>query len=354
MLQQEMMALWQNCFGDDADFVSFYFQEKFREENAVVARNALGRLTAALQMIPYALSFSGAQVPVAHISGAAIREEQRGKGVMRTLFLRAFTRMNRRGIPLSVLIPQESGLFDYYARLGYAPVFSCSWWSPSGELLPLPAGWSVREYTSSEAALELFPLFDRLMKQRDVCIQHDREDYRAVCTELFTSGGCLLVPENTAGESVGVVFVLPREGEVLVTDALFSGEEEQRILVAGEIGRRWPGSRQRWKTVPSATSEVVGMARLTNVKQMLQLVAGSRPEISCSLYVTDPLIASNTGWYAIEGGRVRRTAYPFFDPAFQVTVAELAHLVLGSHPEQVSPVGVHFPAKAPFMSLILG
>ena len=45
---------------------------------------------------------------------------------MRQLLSQAFARMLPNGIFFSTLIPANPWLFDYYARIGYAPVFQYS------------------------------------------------------------------------------------------------------------------------------------------------------------------------------------------------------------------------------------
>lgn len=119
----KVKELWQLCFHDDERFVNLLFDNLYRDENTVCFEKG-GKVTTALQMLPYRMSFGEASLDVSYISGAATRPEYRNRGLMGRLLKESFEIMRSRNIPLSALIPAESWLYDYYASKGYASVFS--------------------------------------------------------------------------------------------------------------------------------------------------------------------------------------------------------------------------------------
>ncbi len=72
--QEEMKAqvrdLWRLCFSADSEeFVDLYFRMRYTEQiNSAVVED--GKVIAALQRIPYPMTFAGDVVPTAYISGA--------------------------------------------------------------------------------------------------------------------------------------------------------------------------------------------------------------------------------------------------------------------------------------------
>lgn len=119
----KVKELWQLCFHDDERFVNLLFDNLYRDENTICFEKG-GKVTTALQMLPYCISFGETSLDVSYISGAATRPEYRNRGLMGRLLKESFEIMRSRNIPLSALIPAESWLYDYYASKGYASVFS--------------------------------------------------------------------------------------------------------------------------------------------------------------------------------------------------------------------------------------
>ena len=75
----KVKELWQLCFHDDERFVNLLFDNLYRDENTVCFEKG-GKVTTALQMLPYRMSFGEASLDVSYISGAATRPEYRNNG----------------------------------------------------------------------------------------------------------------------------------------------------------------------------------------------------------------------------------------------------------------------------------
>ena len=122
-IKEQTKALWKRCFNDSDDFTDLYFRLRYSEEVNQTLKEG-GEVIAALQMLPYPMTFCGRTVPTSYISGACTHPDHRNRGAMRTLLAHSFERMRQEGILFSTLIPAEPWLFNYYGRLGYATVFS--------------------------------------------------------------------------------------------------------------------------------------------------------------------------------------------------------------------------------------
>ena len=120
---EQLKSLWKSLFGDTEAFISLFFHEVVREENIRVLEEK-GCILSALYMLPYPFRIWNQEVTASYISGAGTLPEAQGRGLMRKLLIDSFKEMDRRQIPLSILIPAEPWLYGFYEKSGYATVFT--------------------------------------------------------------------------------------------------------------------------------------------------------------------------------------------------------------------------------------
>ena len=73
------------CFDDTEEFVQFYFDKKYKEENALVYWDEQGAAIAALQTPIYPMTFGGTQIRTVYISVACTHSLARARAVMTKL-----------------------------------------------------------------------------------------------------------------------------------------------------------------------------------------------------------------------------------------------------------------------------
>ena len=78
-----------------------------------------GKICAALYMIIYDIPQEGVSLPVSYLYALATKKEYQGRGIMSNLMERSLDLSRGRGHTLSVLVPAEPSLADYYRRFGY-------------------------------------------------------------------------------------------------------------------------------------------------------------------------------------------------------------------------------------------
>ena len=110
-MKREVMELWRVCFDDTEEFIQFYFDKKYKEENALVYWDEQGAAIAALQTLLYPMTFGVTQIVTGYISGACTHPLARARGVMTKLLREAFYVMRGRKIPVSTLIPARWGTY---------------------------------------------------------------------------------------------------------------------------------------------------------------------------------------------------------------------------------------------------
>lgn len=351
-MKREVMDLWRLCFEDTEEFIRFYFNRKYKDENTLVCRDKQGNIVAALQMPLYLVTFAGTLVQAGYISGACTHPLARARGIMAELLREAFGVMRKRGIPLSVLIPADDWLYGYYGKMGYATVFD---FSPEQYVVSdhfLPGHFQV-EAVRDEALVtdDLFLYFERAMLQRACCVQHDREDFNMIVEDLRISGGALIVAYAGEKHIVGMAFAEPRGNHVLVKDWLFDTEDVKQALLSGVMAHLDAAEIQCRSLPTGKNDEHRGMARILDVEQVLQLYAVRYPEQHFVLKVTDEQIPENTGIYIVGKGACSRETSGEF--AVELTVQELTRLLFGYYPRCFPGLHSRFKSFHPFISLML-
>ena len=337
--------LWQLCFHDDERFVSLLFDHLYRDENARCFEEG-GVVKAALQMLPYRMTFGATLLGVSYISGAATRPECRNRGLMSRLLEESFEEMRLRDIPLSALIPAESWLYGYYASKGYAPVF----FRQELNFTSIHKFDSAGYCRVTPPAEDLYRFFDAQMRRRPCCMLHVRNDFEVICADIALDGGEVIAVADEAGVLSALAFAVPCDGRVVVKE-LLAVDEGAGEAVLHEVGERFPGLPLLLFASPGGDEKPLhrmGMLRIVDVEALLKAVAGNHRSLRVTIRVTDPLLPANDGVYRIADGACGRIEADTCD--LDVDVSELASMVFGD--SKLSSL-LDFPAVRPYMSLML-
>ncbi len=117
--RQELKEIYHACFpGDPDSFWDFELDCRMEPDNILIYREQ-GRILSTVQLLPEHLTLNGTAYPVQYIYAAATLPEAQGRGLMGFLLRYAHDLARERGQRFSVLITQNDGLFDFYARFGY-------------------------------------------------------------------------------------------------------------------------------------------------------------------------------------------------------------------------------------------
>lgn len=326
MMKEKVMKLWRICFNDREDFIRFYFDRKYSEDNTVIYMEN-EQVVSALQMLPYPMTWHGKQVMASYISGAGTHPSFRSKGLMHKLLSEAFMRMKNRKIAFSILIPQEPWLYEYYSRSGYAPVLA---YAPENYYLSVRnnnpfVSFPERENLDID---KLYPYFKKQMEQRDNCVQHTFEDFKIVLEDLYLSGGKLLLLENDEKKIRGMAFAVPYPDKVFINELLFENVEDKEALLQAAAYKWEKGEIECRIPVTSIKKQKKrGMARIIDAFQVLSIYASTHPRKTFFLHLSDPGIPSNNGYYRVMNGRVFRTGAGVNKTDYDLNIRELTEML---------------------------
>lgn len=324
---KELKELWKCCFHDSDEFVDMYFRLCYRDDTALYLRSG-GRIVSALHTPCYAMTFEGTEIQTAYISGACTHPDFRGKGIMTRLLAESFDRMVQRHIPLSILIPANPGLIDYYARTGYACAF---FRSQTEQNVPDRVADGDNLHIEHATRLEP-PAFDYFTEKaygRPNGVQHTAADLEAVMEDLrMSEGGVTVARHAPQGRIAGLLFAYPEEDALKITE-WFADDEAVRDRLIREAARRVRLSKAiRFELPTHSTGEQpFGMARIIHAKRILSLYAAAHPEKRINIRLTDEQLIGNNGYYYIGDGVCTCSPVALESEHLGMTVHELGTMI---------------------------
>lgn len=325
IIKEQVKALWKLCFEDSEEFVEMYFKLRYKNEVNVAIQSG-DEVISALQMLPYPMTFCGEMVQTSYISGACTHPDFRSKGVMRELLSQSFARMLRNGIQFSTLIPAEPWLFDYYKRMGYATVFQ---YSVKEMTLPefIPSK-EIAVNVVSKPQDEVYSYLNKKLSERPCCIQHSAEDFQVIMADLPISGGNLFVAKQ-ANEIWGIAIIYKRENCIIINELLAEDKDTEYSLLFAI--KQYTGCNHIIQLLPpdkELPQHSLGMARIINAKEVLQIYASAFPEDDMQLEVSDKQLSVNNGYYYLSDGKCRYSAERLPGAHIQTNISELTEKIL--------------------------
>lgn len=335
-MKDKVKALWKLCFNDSEEFTEMYFKLRYKSEVNIAIESG-DEVVSALQMLPYPMTFCGETVQTSYISGACTHPEFRSKGVMRELLSQAFARMLHSGVFFSTLIPAEPWLFDYYARMGYAPVFK---YSTKEIVLPefIPSS-EITVDIVSDYQEDVYTYINRKLSERACCIQHTTEDFQVIMADLSVSGGSLFIARQD-DEIKGAAIIYRGEKKIIINDLFADSKDIEHSLL--HAIREHSGCRYMVRLMPTEEGlpqHSLGMARIINAKEVLRLYASTFPEEEMRFELRDKQLSVNNGFYYLSKGKCKYSTERMPGAHMQMNIGELTDKI--------------FQPLKPYMSMML-
>ncbi len=331
-MKEKVKELWKLCFDDSDEFIELYFQLRYSNKVNISIQSG-DDVIAALQMIPYSMTFYNSEINTSYISGACTHPDYRDRGVMRELLSQSFTQMVRRGTHISTLIPAEPWLFDYYKKIGYAPVFNYTERELYIQESNQPEMCEVRIVNSFDETVYSF--FEKKMHERSCCIQHDRDDYKVILDDLKLSGGSVFTAWSK-NKIIAMAFIRMQDNSFQVTEILSDQQEAQEAILEKAATHYGVNKFDLILPPEEMNNKPLGMARIIHAKAVLQLYALANPDLEVNIELTDNQLSLNNGYYYLVDGKCMITKKRLPGRHLQLTISELTQYVFASEQAYMS------------------
>lgn len=114
----QIKEIWHQCFGDEEDYMEFYFTHRFTEENMLVCMEDKKPVAMTTFLKAYLVTGEG-EIPVHYAYAVATLPEYRGRGYAKMLLEKGKQHFQT---PI-VLEPASESLIYYYEKLGFCMAF---------------------------------------------------------------------------------------------------------------------------------------------------------------------------------------------------------------------------------------
>jgi predicted acetyltransferase len=333
-LKEQSISLYKLCFDDSDEFVNFYFDKRYTENNHfTILKNS--NPVAALQVITYMMTFFDAKICLAYLSAICTHPDFRRQGLMTELLEKTHKQLFADGVYASFLIPAEPKLFDAYRKNDYETVFYRTEKQINTCNFDIRNDCKIYEYPESDKN-KVFEYFDRRMNERNCCIQHSFDDFETVCEDVYNSNGIILIAEYK-NRIAGISFASQVNGDIAVNEHFAETREISESLLK-TVSIKTKTDNLVCINIPQKKHcEAIGMIRIICVEKILQLYAEMHHDCKKTVFIKDSLIAENNGCYIISSAKC--TKLPLGNPHNSWNVAQLAQFV--------------FDRQIPYMSLML-
>ncbi|MDR0421072.1 MAG: GNAT family N-acetyltransferase [Prevotellaceae bacterium] len=328
------MALYKLCFDDSAEFVNFYFNKRYTEKNHfTISKN--NSPVAALQVIPYMMTFFDAKISMAYLSAICTHPDFRKQGLMTKLMEKTHKQLFADGTYAAFLIPAEPQLFDVYRKNDYETVFYRTKQRINTCGFCVKKDCKIYEYSEANKH-KIFEYFDLKMNERNCCIQHSFSDFETVCEDIYNSDGVILIAEYENKIS-GISFASRINDDIAVHEH-FAETQEISASLFKTVSKKTKTDNLIYINIPQKTHyEAVGMVRIICAEKMLRLYAETNRHCKKTIFLKDSLIAENNGCYIISNAECVKL--PLENSHNSWNIVQLAQFI--------------FDKQMPYMSLML-
>lgn len=210
----QLIALWQEAFGDSEEEAAYYFAKRHRHENMLVYE-ADNKVVAMLSMLPLQLWAGQQHLQARYVFAVATALSHRGRGLSTALLSEAHRRMREEGTAASVLVPAEPHLVAFYTKRAYEPAFRIDQITlsgddldeivPEGQVAPCEPQDYVRLRDAQYAGSALYARWD--------------ETALAFMKQSAEMGGGAMLALNLNGQQAAAL-IEPREGYLRVSELI--------------------------------------------------------------------------------------------------------------------------------------
>lgn len=116
---QSLRKMWDEIFCDPELFTDYYFEE-ICKDNLILTAYYGDKLIGMVHLNPYNVYVYGIKKRCYYIVGVAVKQDMRGKGIMKSMLKKALGDMKEEGCLMTFLMPERR---EYYTGLGFQPIY---------------------------------------------------------------------------------------------------------------------------------------------------------------------------------------------------------------------------------------
>lgn len=232
----DIRKLWGICFGDDEDYINFYLEHRFDEENMMVIRED-GKIVSMASFLSASVRQGEEWISVKYVYAVATLPQYRKKGYASEIIRFA---SEAYGEPL-VLQPAGEELRKYYSELGFVEFSEKNCWEISDDAVSLPDVDVFRAAVIDEISSKEYKELRDFHFDRDgyLCWDEQAVEYalaenrlcggRAVKINIKNDVECEVLPD-TVTISDNIMLYRTENNVLRIVESTLKGEEMEKAV----------------------------------------------------------------------------------------------------------------------------
>lgn len=190
--KEQVVSVWNYCFEDGEDFVKYYFENVYDENNTIIIEEN-DEVLSALQLNKYTIDLRDNKYDVSYVVGVSSKPEVRGLGYMKHLMTYTLEELYKNGEIVSLLMAID---YRLYKRYGFDHCYDQIQYNlRTDELLGFRLSSKLRKATFEDAET-LSRIYTKAMKSLNGYAVRDEAYFNRFIKEVSSESGYIYIDEE--------------------------------------------------------------------------------------------------------------------------------------------------------------
>lgn len=190
--KDQVVSVWNYCFEDGEDFVKYYFENVYDENNTIIIEEN-DEVLSALQLNKYTIDLRDNKYDVSYVVGVSSKPEVRGLGYMKHLMTYTLEELYKNGEIVSLLMAID---YRLYKRYGFDHCYDQIQYNlRTDELLGFRLSSKLRKATFEDAET-LSRIYTKAMESLNGYAVRDEAYFNRFMKEVSSESGYIYIDEE--------------------------------------------------------------------------------------------------------------------------------------------------------------
>lgn len=190
--KEQVVSVWNYCFEDGEDFVKYYFENVYDENNTIIIEEN-DEVLSALQLNKYTIDLRDNKYDVSYVVGVSSKPEVRGLGYMKHLMAYTLEELYKNGEIVSLLMAID---YRLYKRYGFDHCYDQIQYNlRTDELLGFRLSSKLRKATFEDAET-LSRIYTKAMESLNGYAVRDEVYFNRFIKEVSSESGYIYIDEE--------------------------------------------------------------------------------------------------------------------------------------------------------------
>lgn len=222
---ESIKEIWSYCFNDTESFMKYYFNDKYKSENTVVALDE-GKIISSLQLNQYKLLLNSKVYNTSYVVGVSTLPEGRGVGYMNKVMKFTLNELYKKGQLVSILMPID---YRLYRRFGYEHCYDqIEYTINTDDLKNFKSSGKMIKSDLSQID-DLIRIDRTFLNEVNGNVLKDEHYYENLFKEIQSEDGFLYIHEGN--EKDGYIVYFLHEGKMFVRELFYKNIDALKSML---------------------------------------------------------------------------------------------------------------------------